>query len=455
MTIESINPVNDQKIKSYTTMEGKEVDNIIDKVHSDFLIWNIQSFKLRAACLLKMATDLLENKLKYGRLMAEEMGKPITQGCAEIEKCVWVCRYYAEQGELFLKDEIIKTEVQKAFITYQPLGIILGIMPWNFPFWQVFRAAVPTMMAGNGFLLKHSSNVIGCALAIESIFKKAGFPENLFRALIIENSSVKRIIENKYIQGITLTGSSKAGATVAAQAGAVIKKTVLELGGSDPYIVLANADIESAVKKCVTSRMLNAGQSCIAAKRFIVEKSISKEFQELFVEEMKTYIMGNPIEESCNLGPMARKDLRDSLHIQVEQSIKAGAKVILGGKLPASPGAYYPPTVLINLAKGMPAYDEEMFGPVASIIVAKDEAEAIDIANDTSFGLGAAVFTKDIEKGQDIARNKLQAGSCFVNDFVKSDPRLPFGGIKESGYGRELGLFGIHEFVNIKTVSVF
>ncbi len=454
MTIESINPATGTKIGSYSEMDNDQVFSIIERVENTFLDWRLSSFKQRREGFLRAAEILLSNKIEYARLMAEEMGKPVSQGYAEIEKSAWGCRYYAENAEAFLNDVIIKTEARKAFVSYQPLGIIFAIMPWNFPFWQVFRAAGPAIMAGNAFVLKHSSNVTGCALAIEALFKQAGFPSDLFKALVINTSSVGPIIENRHIKAVTLTGSCRAGSAVAAQAGAQVKKVVLELGGSDPYLILADADIRDAAKKCATGRMLNAGQSCIAAKRFIVDESIIAEFEEHFIEEMKSYVIGDPLDAACNLGPMASFDLRDALHSQVEKSVRAGARLILGGEIPAGPGAYYQPTILSNVAPGMPVYEEEVFGPVAAIISTKDEKDAIRIANDTSFGLGAAVFTKDLDKGCHIAKQELQAGSCFVNDFVKSDPRLPFGGIKQSGYGRELGTFGIHEFVNIKTVSV-
>ena len=327
-------------------------------------------------------------------------------------------------------------------------------MPWNFPFWQVFRFAAPNLMAGNAGVLKHSSNVMGCALAIENIFKEAGFPENLFRTLVISSKNVEGVIKNRVIKAVTLTGSTAAGVSVAKAAGEQLKKTVLELGGSDPYLVLEDADLDKAADTCVNSRLLNGGQSCIAAKRFIVVESIYNEFEKIFVEKMKSKKMGDPFDESNNLGPQARNDLRDELHQQVRKSVEKGAKILLGGEVPAGKGAYYPPTVLTEVKKGMPAYDEELFGPVAALIKVKNEEEGIRVANDSTFGLGAAVFTRDIAKGERIAQKELAAGSCFVNEFVKSDPRLPFGGINESGYGRELSVFGIREFVNIKTVYI-
>ena len=386
--------------------------------------------------------------------MTLEMGKPIAQSRAEVEKCAWVCEYYAENAEKFLSDELITTDASKSFVTFQPLGVVLAVMPWNFPFWQVFRFAAPSLMAGNSGILKHASNVSGCALAIEEVFREAGFPKNLFKTILVPSSEMESVIKNEKIKAVTLTGSVPAGKSVAKTAGSVLKKTVMELGGSDPYVILEDADLEMAAETCVNARLINGGQSCIAAKRFIVVEKIYNEFEKLFVEKMKSKKMGDPFDESNDLGPQASVSLRDDLHKQVEKSIKLGAELLLGGKIPEIKGAYYPPTVLSNVKKGMPAYDEELFGPVAAIIKSKDETEAIKIANDTIFGLGAAVFTSDMKRGEKIAKEKLQAGCCFVNAFVKSDPRLPFGGIKESGYGRELSAFGIKEFVNIKTIYI-
>ena len=386
--------------------------------------------------------------------MTLEMGKPIAQSRAEVEKCAWVCEYYAENAEKFFSDEMIETDASKSFVSFQPLGIVLAVMPWNFPFWQVFRFAAPGLMAGNAGILKHASNVSGCALAIEEVFREAGFPENLFRTILVPSSQMEKVIKNEKIKAVTLTGSVPAGKAVAKTAGSVLKKTVMELGGSDPYVILEDADLEMAADTCVTARFINGGQSCIAAKRFIVVEKVYDEFEKLFIEKMKSKKMGDPIDESNDIGPQASVPLRDELHQQVEKSIKLGAELLLGGKIPELKGAYYPPTVLSNVKKGMPAYDEELFGPVAALIKAKDESEAIKIANDTIFGLGAAVFTGDVARGEKIAKEKLHAGCCFVNAFVKSDPRLPFGGIKESGYGRELSVYGIREFVNIKSIYI-
>jgi succinate-semialdehyde dehydrogenase/glutarate-semialdehyde dehydrogenase len=385
--------------------------------------------------------------------MATEMGKPLKQGAAEVEKCALGCDYYADNAEAHLAPETIKTENSKSYVAFEPLGVVLAVMPWNFPLWQVYRFAAPALMAGNVGVLKHASNVPGCALVIEEIFTQAGFPEGAFRTLLIANKQVQAVIEHPLVRAVTLTGSTAAGKTVAAQAAAVLKKTVLELGGSDPYVVLEDADLDHAVQTCVNSRLINSGQSCIAAKRFIVVEPVLAAFTDRFVALMKTKKVGDPFIEGTDVGPQARRDLRDDLHKQVIASIERGATLLLGGEVPPGKGAYYPATVLADVKPGMPAYDEELFGPVAAIIGAKDEEEAVRIANDTIFGLGAAVFTKDANRGERIAR-ELEAGATFVNSSVASDPRLPFGGIKESGYGRELGSYGIKEFVNVKTVCV-
>ncbi|HED08582.1 MAG TPA: NAD-dependent succinate-semialdehyde dehydrogenase [Ignavibacteria bacterium] len=448
----SINPTDGNTISSYEEMEKDRISKIIEKAHHTFLNWKETDFNFRSQRMKKAAFILKNRNEELAKLMTMEMGKPIAQSRAEVEKCAWVCDYFAANAENFLKDEIIETEAQKSFVTFQPLGVILAIMPWNFPFWQVFRFAAPNLMAGNAGILKHSSNVSGCSLAIEKVFLDAGFPEGLFASLLVPSKNMDDIIENKRIKAVTLTGSVPAGRSVAAKAGAMLKKTVLELGGSDPYVILDDADLETTAGICVASRMLNGGQSCIAAKRFIITSKIYDEFENIFVRKMNEKKMGNPFDESNFLGPQASIQLRDELHQQVLDSINKGAKLLLGGIIPEGEGAFYPPTVLTNVIKGMPAYEEELFGPVAALIKAKDEDEAIKIANDTSFGLGAAVFTSDEKRGTLIAKERLNAGCCFVNDFVKSDPRLPFGGINDSGYGRELATFGIREFVNIKTV---
>jgi succinate-semialdehyde dehydrogenase/glutarate-semialdehyde dehydrogenase len=454
MSINSINPANGQVIQSYQSHTPKELSKIIAGTHQAWENWKETPFSLRTELLLAVAKILRSRKEELAILMAIEMGKPLQGGRAEIEKCADVCEYYAKNAEQFLEDEPVDTDASKSYVCFQPLGIVLAIMPWNFPFWQVFRFLAPALMAGNAALLKHASNVFGCAIEIENIIIEAGFPENLFRTLLISGTEVDQVIENPLVQAVTLTGSTEAGKKVAAKAASLLKKSVLELGGSDAYLILEDADLELAAESCVNSRLINSGQSCIAAKRFIVVKSIEKEFTELFRKKMAAKIMGDPMDKNTDIGPQARPDLRDELHQQVLKSIKLGAKCILGGEIQAGAHSFYPPTMLTDVKKGMPAYEEELFGPVAAIISASDEEDAIRIANDTSFGLGAAVFTEDLKRGEIIASQRLEAGSCFVNALVRSDPRLPFGGIKQSGYGRELGLYGIREFVNVKTIYI-
>ncbi len=454
MNIVAINPATGRELKTYPEMTAEEVGDILTKTQDAYENWRSTSFDQRSTLLKKAASVLRDNSQKYAELMTREMGKPIKDGRSEAEKCAWVCDYYAENARSFLREEIVETDARKSFITFQPIGVVLAVMPWNFPFWQVFRFAAPALMAGNGGVLKHASNVPGCALAIEDVFVKSGFPDNIFRTLLIGSKGVDAVIENPLVKAATLTGSTPAGIAVARKSGEKLKKTVLELGGSDPYVILEDADLEDAVRTCVFSRLINSGQSCIAAKRFIVVESVREKFESMYVEEMGKKIMGDPMNEETEVGPQARHDLRDELHEQVIKSIRKGARCLLGGEIPESEGAYYPPTVLTDVGKGMPAFDEELFGPVAAIIPVKDEKEAIATANDSVFGLGAAVFTEDIARGEHIAAYELEAGCCFVNTFVKSDPRLPFGGVKESGYGRELSHYGIKEFVNIKSVYI-
>jgi succinate-semialdehyde dehydrogenase / glutarate-semialdehyde dehydrogenase len=454
MSIQAINPATEEIIRTYEATSWEQIESILHEMQKTFLSWRETDFAERTKKMKVAARILRDHKDEYARLMADEMGKPLAQGKAEAEKCAWCCDYYADNAKQFLAPEIVETDASKSFVSYQPLGIVLAVMPWNFPFWQVFRFAAPALMAGNAGLLKHASNVPGCALAIEKVFQDAGFPKDLFRSVLISNDVVARIIEHPDVKAATLTGSTPAGKAVASKSGEMLKKTVLELGGSDPYVILKDADLDSAVDTCVSSRLINGGQSCIAAKRFIVVKEVRKNFEDKFVAKMKSKKMGNPLEEGVDVGPQARVDLRNALHRQVVISIEKGARLLLGGTIPDQKGAYYEPTILTDVKKGMPAYDDELFGPVAAIIPVADEEEAIRVANDSIFGLGAAVFTQDVKRGEKIAEEKLEAGSCFVNTFVKSDPRLPFGGIKESGYGRELSYFGIREFVNIKTVYI-
>ena len=452
--LQSINPFNQEVVQNYKEYSQNEVDTIISDADSEFNKWKQTEFDIRSKLLRNTASILKNNIEEYSKIMTLEMGKPIRESRAEIEKCAWVCEYYAENGGKFLSPQEVKTDASKSYVTFQPLGAILAVMPWNFPFWQVFRFAAPTLMAGNVGILKHSSNVTGCALAIEQIFRDAGFPKNTFQILLINSKVVASVIENSAIKAVTLTGSTPAGKAVASKAGEMLKKTVLELGGSDPYIILEDANLQKAVNSCSISRLINTGQSCIAAKRFIVVESVLEEFQSLLIKKMKNIIMGDPFNENTDIGPMARIDLRDELHQHVIKSLKLGAKLLLGKQYSNGKGAFYQPIILTDVKPGMPAFDEELFGPVAAIIPVKNENDAIALANNSVFGLGAAIFTKDIARGEKIAAEKLEAGSCFVNDFVKSDPRLPFGGIKQSGYGRELSDFGIREFVNIKTVYV-
>ncbi len=454
MALNSVNPANGQEIASYEEMTKGEVKVIISDVNSAYREWRQTSFYHRSQLMKNAAQILQDKKEDLGRLMTLEMGKPFSQAVAEANKCASVCEYYAENAERILGDQIIETDASKSYITYRPIGIVFAVMPWNFPFWQVLRFAAPALMAGNVGILKHASNVQGCALEIEKVFHDAGFPNNVFRTLIIGSKRVKEVIENPHVKAVTLTGSTPAGKAVASQAGAVLKKTVLELGGSDPYIILEDADLDKAVTACMIGRFLNTGQSCIAAKRFIVVEPILGEFRTKLLEAMKTQKWGDPFDEDVNIGPMVNTWSRDEVHEQVTSSIEEGAKLLVGGKVPNVEGAYYPATLLDNVKPGMPAFDDEIFGPVASIIPVKNEAEAIRLANQTPFGLGGAVFTRDVENGERIAANDIKAGNCFVNDFVRSDPRLPFGGIKESGYGRELSEAGIREFSNMKTVYI-
>lgn len=452
--IYSINPATEELITEYEEYSAERIIECIEKAELAYHSHKEIPLNNKISLMLNVASILEKQKEEFSKLMTLEMGKPIVQSRAEVTKCIWLCNYYCENAEHFLADEIIHTDARKSYVSFQPLGIILAVMPWNFPFWQVLRFAVPNLLAGNACLLKHSSNVSGTALAIEKIFSDAGFAENLFGTLLIPSSKVKQVIEHPLVKAVTLTGSTPAGKSVAAIAGNVLKKTVLELGGSDPYIILEDADLSETANACVTSRLINGGQSCIAAKRFIVVEKVFDQFKDLFVEQMKLRKMGNPYDESISLGPQARIDLRNELQTQVEQSVKQGAELLLGGFIPKGKGAFYPPTVLTNIDENNIAFKEEIFGPVAPLIKAKDEDDAIRLANKTVFGLGAAIFTRDLDKGERIAKEKILAGSCFVNSFVKSDPRLPFGGINQSGYGRELGLFGIREFVNIKTIYV-
>src|SRR5213593_354434 len=421
--------------------------------HAAFLQWREVPFARRAQRMREAAQILRTRRAEYARTMTLEMGKPIVQGEAEVDKCAWACEYYADHAEAFLAEQSRETEASRSYVRFDPLGPVLAVMPWNFPFWQVFRFAAPALMAGNAGVLKHASNVPRCALAIEEVFREAGFPRGLFSTVLVGSSAVAALIADPHIVAVSLTGSDRAGSKVAEQAGRELKKTVLELGGSDPFIVLADADLAAAARTAAEARLINSGQSCIAAKRFIVVEPVADQFLDRFLDELRSRRMGDPLVRGTQVGPQARLDLRDSLHEQVAESVKRGAKLLLGGEVPAGKGAFYPPTLLATVDKGMPAFDEETFGPVAAVIRAKDEADAVRLANDSAFGLGASIWTRDRARAERMAA-EIEAGAVFVNGQVKSDPRLPFGGVKRSGYGRELSEYGIREFVNIKTVWI-
>lgn len=447
----TINPFNRKKIADYTTLTAEEIDALILKTNQSFNYWKKISFKNRSNLMIRLAALLIENKEKLAVLISSEMGKIISESRAEIEKCAWLCEYYAQNAEKMLKAEYFETEASSSYVRFEPVGVIYAIMPWNFPFWQVLRAAVPTIMAGNTVLLKHAPNVIGCAIAIEKLFIDAGFPKNVFSNLIIPIELSEKVISHPLVQGVTITGSQKAGSTVASQAGKYLKKCVLELGGSDPFIVLADSDFNKACRVGTHSRMMNAGQVCIAAKRFIVEESIFNDFINQQRDLLRNLKLGNPLDADIDIGPMARPDLLEQIEKQVEDSLQMGAKLYTGGK--RIDNKFYAPTLLINVQKGMPVYDEETFGPVSVVIPAKDADDAVRIANDTYFGLGASIWTKNLQLAEEMAV-KINSGAVFINGMVKSDPRLPFGGTKASGYGRELANFGIKEFTNIKTVWI-
>jgi len=453
-TISSVNPFNGKEIKQYNVDTKTIIKFKLENAHKAFEKWSKVSVRQRAAYLKALGDYLQKNKKSLAEMATLEMGKPYIQSVTELEKSATTLHYYADKGPGFLEPEMVQTEAQKSYVSFQPLGTVLAIMPWNFPYWQVFRALGPILMAGNAMVFKHASNVTGCALAIENAIKEAGLPEYLFQTIIVPSSEMEDVIAHRLINAVTFTGSTSGGSKVAELAGKHLKKQVLELGGSDAYVILEDADLKNAVEVCVTSRLNNSGQSCISAKRFVVDKKVIHTFQTQMVALMEQRKYGDPMHASTTVGPLARHDLRDQLHKQVMDSVAKGAQILCGGFIPEEEGAFYPPTVLTNVKKGMPAYDEELFGPVAAIIEAADEADAIRIANDSVFGLGGAIFSRDIKKAECIAEEQLQAGSIFVNDFVRSDARLPFGGIKQSGYGRELSYYGLREFVNIKTIFV-
>ncbi len=453
MSVSSINPATGEILETFAETAPAALERILDQAVAAYGAWRRFSYAQRGQAMRQAARILRERRAEYARTMALEMGKPLQQGEAEAEKCAWACEYYAEQAAAMLGDQPRVTDGSRSYVRFDPIGPVLAIMPWNFPFWQVFRFAAPALMAGNAGLLKHAPNVTRCALAIEEVFRQAGFPEGLFRTVILQNEAVAGVIADPRVRAATLTGSDRAGSQVAAQAGTHLKKMVLELGGSDPFLVLEDADVDQAARTAAEARLLNSGQSCIAAKRFIVVESVADRFLETFVSEMAARRLGDPLAPDTQLGPQARLDLRANLHRQVTESVQRGARLLLGGKLPDGPGCYYPATVLAAVHEGMPAFDEEVFGPAAAVIRVPDETQALRVANASRYGLGASVWSTDPARGERLAR-ELEVGSVFVNGLVRSDPRLPFGGVKRSGYGRELSEYGLKEFVNIKTVWV-
>ncbi len=453
MMMESINPATGARVKMVEPLSEAQLNTALDETARAVGAWEATSFADSAQLLRNVAARLRADIDRHARLITLEMGKLLTEARAEIEKCALGCEHFAQHAEEYLSDDVVATEAHASYVAYQPLGTLLAIMPWNFPYWQVFRAAAPALMAGNTVLLKHASNVPQCALAIEEVFLQAGFPKGVFRTLLVAAGQAERLIADRRIHAVTLTGSEAAGRKVAAAAGTQLKKVVLELGGSDAFVVLDDADLDLAATFGVQARMQNCGQSCIAAKRFVLIESIADEFIARFCEKLKAFQAGDPLQESTHLAPMARADLREQLHKQVADSVRAGAKLALEGGPIAGPGFFYQPAILDHVKAGMRAYQEELFGPVASVMRAKNEEDALRLANDNRYGLGASVWTRDTDRGRHFA-HRLQAGSTFVNAIVKSDPRLPFGGIKASGYGRELAMHGIREFVNIKTVWI-
>ena len=444
----SKNPYTGEEVSRIKKFSAEEVDSSINAAHECFKNWRTTSFKERAKLMENAAEDLEKNKRSYAETITKEMGKPISQSIAEIEKCAWVCRYYAENAEDHLKKEIIETDASKSYVSFEPIGVVLAIMPWNYPFWQVFRFASPAIMAGNVGILKHASNVMLSAGNIQKVFENAGFPKHCFTNIPVGSDSIENIIKNKKIKAVTLTGSKPAGSSVAAVAGEQIKKSVLELGGSNALVVFEDANIDKTVDTCVQARFQNMGQSCIAGKRLLLHRSIEKEFMEKFMDKVKALKSGDPMEEDTFLGVMAREDLAEELEDQVNRSVKDGAKILLGGK---RKGTYFEPTILTNVTPRMPVFKEETFGPVIGVTIFESDEEAVELVNNSDFGLGVSIFTEDKNKAESLV-SKFEDGAVFVNELVKSDPRLPFGGTKISGYGRELSIHGIREFVNKKTV---
>ena len=453
MPIESVNPANDTVLRVWSEMSEADLDVTLMAASQAQEFWASLPFEERALPLQALSEQFEQREAELAHLMAQEMGKPLPQGRAEVLKCASACRWVSENAADCLVDDFVDLDGERVLLTYRPLGLVLAVMPWNFPFWQVIRCLAPASMAGNGMLLKHAPSVQGCAEAMAEMTRDAGLPEGLFANLTLDEDRVGRLVARPEVAAVSLTGSTRAGSTVAAAAGDALKKCVLELGGSDPYVVLEDADIDLAVQCCAKSRLQNSGQSCIAAKRFIVVDAVRKDFTARLVAFMESQSWGDPLgADPVDIGPLARRDLRDALHEQVRKSVLSGARLLLGGKVPDGPGAYYPPTVLAGVQPGMPAFDEETFGPVAAVVPAVDEEHAFGLANATPFGLGAAIFTADAERGARLAADHFQVGNCAVNTMVMSDPRIPFGGIKASGFGRELGANGFREFTNLKTV---
>ena len=448
--VKSINPFDQSVVEQYEEFSPTRVQEKLQRSSAAFKDWRKTSFARRGELMRNVSRLLKQNKEQYARMITLEMGKVLSESRAEVEKSADGCLYFSENAEKLLADQTIKTDSRKSLVSFHPTGTILAVMPWNFPFWQVIRFAAPALMAGNVGVLKHASNVSGCSLLLEKIFREAGFPEGVFQSLIIDNRQIESILQSDIVQGVALTGSEFAGSNVASIAGKYIKKSVLELGGSDPFIVLADADLELAAKIATQSRMQNAGQSCISAKRFIVDKRVKDEFTNRFLENIKALKQGDPFLETTTTGPLARVDLADTLEKQLNNSIEQGAKLLAGGR---GEGANFKPALLDQVKPGMQAFDEETFGPLAAIITVSSEEEAIDVANSSRYGLGSSVWTRDLERGEKVAR-QVESGSVFINALMKSDARMPFGGIKKSGYGRELSEHGIKEFVNVKAISV-
>lgn len=446
----SINPYTNHEIESFKTHTKKEIAEILKKADKRYYSWRETSFSERKKRMLAAASELKKNTQEYAEKITMEIGKPISQSIAEVEKCAWVCEYYANEAQNHMADELIKTDAHKSYTKYEPIGVVLAVMPWNYPFWQVFRFAAPALMAGNIGVLKHASNVFGSALNIEKVFKRAGFPENCFTTLLVGSDAIEAIISNPIIKAVTLTGSGPAGAAVAETAGKHIKKTVLELGGNNALVVLKDCDIDKTLETCVQARFQNTGQSCIAGKRLLLAEEISEDFIEKLLLKVRELKSGDPIDEETFIGTLAREDLAQDLEKQVKQSVKQGAKLLIGGK---RQGAYFEPTVLSEVTKTMPVFKEETFGPALSITTFKTTDEAIELSNNSKFGLGVSIFTEDIEAAENLAY-RFDEGAVFINELVKSDPRLAFGGVKESGYGRELSSHGIREFLNKKTIYI-